>query len=385
MTTLYIFAAMYVFDRYVLRNLAMATGFIAVTLAAIVFLTQSLRFLELVIESGASGASFWLLAFLALPRFLEIILPIALLAGIIFIYNRMTIDSELVAIKAAGYSPLQLARPAIMLACVLTVMLWGITMWATPASLSSMQHLRQVIKTQFSALLFREGVFNQAGNGLTVYMRARTSEGELRGLMIHDTRNPDVNPSTVTAKRGVIVARPEGEQVLVFDGSRQEYDRKKGTLHRLNFERYTIDLPASDPVRTRWREPEERTIFELIYPAPNDEARADPKARYEFIVEIHRRIVAPLIALAYTFMTCACLLTGPLDRRGQGRKIAFAIASAITLQALFLMVFSLARETVIGLPLMYFLIVAPCFMAVFFLSGYGEKFRRKILYVGANN
>ena len=73
---------MYVFDRYVLRNLAMATGFIAVTLAAIVFLTQSLRFLELVIESGASGTSFWLLAFLALPRFLEIILPIALLAGI---------------------------------------------------------------------------------------------------------------------------------------------------------------------------------------------------------------------------------------------------------------------------------------------------------------
>ena len=371
---------MYVFDRYVLRNLAMATGFIAVTLAAIVFLTQSLRFLELVIESGASGTSFWLLAFLALPRFLEIILPIALLAGIIFIYNRMTIDSELVAIKAAGYSPMQLARPALMLAAVITLLLWSITMWVTPASLSSMQHLRQVIKTQFSALLFREGVFNQAGSGLTVYMRARTSEGELRGLMIHDTRNPEVNPSTIMAKRGVIVAQPEGEQVLVFDGSRQEYDPKKGTLHRLNFERYTIDLPASDPVRTRWREPEERTIFELVNLAPNDEARSDPKARYEFIVEIHRRIVAPLIALAYTFMACACLLTGPLERRGQGKKIAFAIASAVTLQALFLMTFSLARDSVIGLPLMYLLVAAPCFMALFFLSGSGEKFRRRVLY-----
>lgn len=371
---------MYVFDRYVLRNLAMATGFIAVTLAAIVFLTQSLRFLELVIESGASGTSFWLLAFLALPRFLEIILPIALLAGIIFIYNRMTIDSELVAIKAAGFSPMQLARPALMLATVITLLLWSITMWVTPASLSSMQHLRQVIKTQFSALLFREGVFNQAGNGLTVYMRARTSEGELRGLMIHDTRNPEVNPSTIMAKRGVIVAQSEGEQVLVFDGSRQEYDPKKGTLHRLNFERYTIDLPASDPVRARWREPEERTIFELVNPAPNDEARADPKARYEFIVEIHRRIAAPLIALAYTFMACACLLTGPLERRGQGKKIAFAIASAVTLQALFLMTFSLARDSMIGLPLMYLLVAAPCFMALFFLSGSGEKFRRRVLY-----
>lgn len=373
---------MYVFDRYVLKSLATATVFIAVTLAAVVFLTQSLRFLELVIESGASSGSFWLLAMLALPRFLEIILPIALLAGIIFIYNRMTIDSELVAIKSVGYSPLALARPAIVLAMVLTIMLWGVTMWVTPKSLSSMQHLRQVIKTQFSALLFREGVFNQVGSGLTVYMRERSNDGELRGLMIHDSRNAAVNPSTVLAKRGVIVARPEGEQVLVFDGSRQEYDRKENALHRLNFERYTIDLPASDPVRQRWREPEERTIFELLNPPANDlEARTDRKARYEFTVEIHRRITAPLMALAYSFIACACLLTGPMERRGQGRKIALAIAGAVTLQALFLMSFSLARETIFGLPLLYILMVAPSGLALFFLSGYGEAFRRRFLYV----
>ena len=179
---------MRVFDRYVLRNLAVATVFIAAVLSAVVFLTQSLRFLELVIESGASSGAFWILTVLALPRFLEIILPIAVLAGVIFIYHRMTIDSELVAIKAAGFSPMALARPAIMLACVTTVILWGMTMWVAPRSLSEMQHMRSVIKAQFSALLFREGVFNQVGTGLTVYIRERTSEGELRGLMIHDSR-----------------------------------------------------------------------------------------------------------------------------------------------------------------------------------------------------
>ncbi len=370
---------MLVFDRYVLRNLGVATAFIAVTLTCVVFLTQSLRFLELVIESGASSASFWVLTVLALPRFLEIILPIALLAAIIFIYNCMTIDSELVAIKAVGYSPLTLARPAIMLACVLTVLLWGVTMWVTPKSLSSMQHLRQVIKTQFSALLFREGVFNQVGSGLTVYMRERGAEGELHGLMIHDTRDKTTNPSTVLAKRGVIVARPEGEQVLVFDGSRQEYDRDKGVIHRLNFEQYTIDLPESDPVRARWREPEERTIFELLSPEPD--AMAGKEARYEFIVEIHRRITAPLIAFAYTLLACAALLTGPMERRGQGRKVAFAVASAVTVQALFLMAFNLARETALGLPLMYFLVLVPSLVSFLFLSGYGERLRRRFLYV----
>lgn len=374
---------MYVFDRYVLKNLAIATVFIGVTLTCVVFLTQSLRFLELVIDSGASSASFWMLTVLALPRFLEIILPIALLASLIFIYNRMTIDSELVAIKAVGYSPLSLARPALILAGVLTFLLLFITMWVTPTSLSSMQHLRQVIKTQFSALLFREGVFNQVGSGLTVYMRERSKDGELRGLMIHDSRDASVNPSTVLAKRGVILSRPEGEQVLVYEGSRQEYDRDKNVINKLNFDRYTIDLPESDPVRQRWREPEERTIFELLN--PDSEVRANEQASYDFVIEIHRRIVAPLIAMAYTLMTCACLLTGPLERRGQGRKIAIAIFSAVTLQALFLVVFNFARENIIGLPLLYLLVFLPSMCALFFLSGYGESARRKFLYVGGRS
>jgi hypothetical protein len=103
-------------NRYIFKNLFLATVFIAVTLAAVIFLTQSLRFLELVINSGASGGAFWMLTMLALPRFFEIILPIALMAGIIFTYNRMTADSELVVMRGLGLSPLQQAKPALVLA-----------------------------------------------------------------------------------------------------------------------------------------------------------------------------------------------------------------------------------------------------------------------------
>ena len=94
-----------VFDRYIFKNVLVAATFIAVTLAVVIFLTQSLRFLELVIESGASGGTFWMLTFLAMPRFFEIIIPLSLMAATLFIYNRMTSDSELIAIRAAGYDP----------------------------------------------------------------------------------------------------------------------------------------------------------------------------------------------------------------------------------------------------------------------------------------
>ena len=94
-----------VFDKYLFRSILIATVFMTLTLATIIFLSQSLRFLELVIESGASSKMFWVLTFLALPRFFEVVVPIALMAATLFTYNRLTMDSELVVMRSAGYSP----------------------------------------------------------------------------------------------------------------------------------------------------------------------------------------------------------------------------------------------------------------------------------------
>ena len=369
---------MKIFDWYVLRNLVTATIFVSVTLAVVIFLTQSLRFLELVINSGASSGSFWILTFLALPRFFEIILPLSLMAATIFVYNRMTMDSELIVIRSVGYSPVSLARPALVLAVIVTVVLWAMTLWVAPKSLSNMHEMRQVIKAQFSALLFREGVFNQVGSGLTVYIRERTPEGELRGMMIHDSREKSKDPSTILAKRGVIVAEDDQYRVVVYDGSRQAYDDKSGVLQRLNFERYTIDLPDGGPVRQRWQEPDERTIFELLQ--PDLENKRDVESLRDFRVEIHRRLVAPLLAMAFTLISCCALLIGPVDRRGQSWRIAAAIGSVVVLQGLFLATFNLSRQSDWGLPLMYLVVLGPLCLCSFVLSGLGEGVRRRLLY-----
>ena len=48
---------MKIFERYIFRNLFIGTAFVAVTLTFIIFLTQSLRFLEIILESNTSGGS----------------------------------------------------------------------------------------------------------------------------------------------------------------------------------------------------------------------------------------------------------------------------------------------------------------------------------------
>ena len=370
---------MKIFDQYIFKNLLVATLLIAVTLAVVIFLTQSLRFLELVIESGASSGAFWMLTALALPRFFEIILPISLMAAILFLYNRMNNDSELVVVRAVGYTPAALARPAIILSLGITIVLLGTTLWLTPKSISTMQQMRQTIKAQFSTLLFREGVFTEVSDGLNVYVRERGAEGSLYGLMIHDARKQSgALPSTILAKRGTLLASDDGYQVVVYEGTRQEYDSAKQTLKRLDFNRYSIDLPESDPVRQRWAEPDERTIGELLNPDLGLDR--DLENIREFKVEVHRRIVSPLLAVVFALISCSALLLGPVDRRGQMRRIGLAVASVVVLQGLFIATYNLARQHDIGLVLMYVTAMLPMIAAGFALSPFSEKARRRFLY-----
>lgn len=365
-----------VFDRYLLKNLLLATLFTAISLAAIIMLTQSLRFLELIINSGASSFSFFILTFLALPRFFEIILPIALMIGVVFVYNKMTTDSEIVVMKASGFSPMRLSRPALALASLTMVVVFIITSFLAPLSLSKMQSMRVMIKAQYSTMLLREGIFNQVGKDLTVYIHERSSNGDLQGLLIHDSRSDPLMPVTILAKRGVLVSDDDGQQVVVYEGSRQQLNPETGVLDRLDFERYSLDLPEAGPVRQRWREPDERTLIELFN--PDSQSASEDKAMREFFVEIHRRIAGPFLALTYTVMALCCLLLGSTDRRGMGWKIAAASGSIIVLQGLYLVAYNLAKEGNMGLVLMYSFVFTPLVGGLYLLSPASEKTRLQL-------
>jgi lipopolysaccharide export system permease protein len=357
-----------IIDRYIFRNIAIATLFVTIVLSVLVLLTQSLRFLELVVSSGASGFSFWILTALTLPKFLEIILPLGLMAAVLFTYNRLTIDSELIVLRSLGFSPVRLARPALLLSGILGIFLFAVMGWVAPLSNDSIQKIRGEIKAQMSALLFRDGIFNEAGKGLMVYIRDRNSKGELEGVLIHDRREENKPPVTIIAKSGVLVTTDEGQQVLVYNGMRQEFDAEKKNLSRLAFDQYSIDLPEQvGKAGKRWKEPEERSFRDLLT-TKRDGEKLPAETLYAFHLEILKRLLTPFLVPAFTALALLALLYGPLDRRGQSRRILAAIAAVVVMEALYLGVYSLAKQSAAGMPLMVCVVFLPLAASMLLLA-----------------
>lgn len=359
-------------NRYLIRYLLVATLFVTVVLTAIIWLTQSLRFLELIVNASAPVKAFMTLILLSLPKFIEVILPIALMAAVLFTYNRMIMDNELVVMRASGVSQRRLARPALTLAWIVTLILLAFGTWLSPTAHNKMQVLRKSLKTEYSTLLLREGIFNTVGDDLMVYIRERAPNGELRGIMIHDARDKDEEPSTITAQRGIMVVTETGDpQVIVYDGVRQQLSPDTGAVSRLNFQQYTIEVQnLKGPVPTRWREPDERNLIELLRPPVTER---DIRYHGRFVAEAHKRLTAPFLTVAFTLVALISLLMGPFNRHGQSRRILAAIFAVIILEGAVLGLGSLSVQHYIFIPFMYAAVILPIVLGYFLLSSKSER------------
>jgi lipopolysaccharide export system permease protein len=342
-------------DRYMLRQCLSVMIFVTAALSAAVWLAQSLRLVDLIVNRGLSAEVFLYLALLILPRFFDIVLPIGAFIAVLFIFNRLISESELVVMRAAGLSPLTLARPVLVLAGIAFVVLLSLSAYFLPASNREFKDLQFEIRNRFVSSLLQEGRFTNLSDKLTIYIGGRNERGEVNGLLINDERDPE-QPITIFAERGAFADAGDGSRIIMVNGNRQKYDRANGKLSLLTFDRYTLDLDTMrDAPGVRFREAQERFLGELFFPPDG----LDPATYRSFIVEAHQRLALPLSVFSFVMIPLACLLPGEFNRRGQLRRVLLAVALALAFQSLDLGVRNLAAGSYAAIPLMYLTDVLP--------------------------
>jgi lipopolysaccharide export system permease protein len=342
-------------DRYILRQCFGAMVFITAALSAAIWLAQSLRLIDLIVNRGLSADVFLYLAILILPRFLDIVLPIGAFIAVLFTFNRLITESELVVMRSAGLSHVALAKPVFILAGIAFLILMSLSLYFLPASNRAFKDLQFEIRNRFVSSLIQEGTFTTISDKITIYVRSRNDRGEVMGLLINDGRNPQ-KQVTIVAERGAFVDSPTDARILMVNGSRQQFDSETRKLSLLTFDSYTLDLETlQDAPVGRFREAQERFLDELFFPP----ADVEGPLRQGFIVEAHNRILVPLSAFSFSLIPLICLLPGELNRRGQLNRILLAIALAFLFELIELGVNNFASRSASAIPIMYVSTLLP--------------------------
>ncbi len=350
-------------DAYVFRQLLFALLAVTGGLTALIWLTQSLRFVELVVDHGLSLVVFLELTGLLIPGFIAVILPITTFVVVQFVYQRLAGDRELTVMRAAGLSPLGLARPALALALLAALAGYALTVWIVPASMGAFRDFQWEIRNQIAAFLLQEGVFTEAAPGLTVYVRARDLDGALRGVLIDDARHPPEH-ATILAERGRLEQTRAGPQVVLEDGSRQEIDTRTGRLNVLTFTENTIDLADETQPGARVPDMTEVSLGALLDPHPEN-----PKDAPRWIAEAHKRLTAPLTAISYALVALCSVLTGTFRRHASLLRPLLSVAAMVGLLALQLVFGDFAARNNSLLGLMWAQAVLPGIVCAWILFG----------------
>lgn len=309
------------YERYLFLNLLWPAVLVTVALTGVVWLTQVLRFLDFMINRGLTASEFLYLTGLMLPSLLLLIIPIALTIAAIHTYNRLTVESELVVLNAVGVSRIQLARPMLLVGALAMLACYMLSVWLMPLSNQKFRDIRSLFRGKYASMLLEEGVFNTPIDGITVFVRDRDDRNGLRGILIHDNRNPK-GVETMMASHGHLEQTTTGPRFYLENGQRQEI--RDGRVNWLSFDNYTLDIAFYAKNIARKPAPDERSIRELFTLAGNT-----PRATASLRAEGHQRLAWPLFSVSLPLFALAVMFAGEFNRRGQWKRVVRAGIVAI--------------------------------------------------------
>ena len=290
---------------YIFRTTFGAFLVVLVSLTAVIWVTQALRDIDLMTSQGQTILVFVGITGLIIPLLVLVIAPIALLIAVAHTLNKMSTDSEIIVMNAAGMSPWVLFRAFLSVAVVVSILVTAISAYAAPKGLRMLRDWLTEVRANVVSTIVQPGRFTSIESGVTIHIRERRNNGQLVGIFLDDRRNPNER-MTVLAENGELIDNDNGTFLVLQQGTVQRHELKERDPAMVKFERYAFDLSqfagGQQAVKYSIRE---RYLWQLMFPDPKDPFLLEQPG--PFRAELHDRLIAPLYPLAFVVIAFAYL------------------------------------------------------------------------------
>ncbi len=373
---------MKILNRYIAKQIIVGFLLVSFSLLAMLWLTQSLHFVEMVTRQGLPVYLFAEMTSLLMPRIFNILSPVAVFVTVLFVYNRLIADRELVVMQSAGISPWQNAKPAILVGILLALLNVYIMNFGIPKAENRFRDLEWKVKNNLTQMIFREGEFTTLKNGITVFIDHHEDDGSVSGIFVSDESKPNLKV-TLTAEKGRLIETKNGPRILFINGVRQEINQETFKFNTLAFSRYSAEFNNVGKKNKRNATVREKNILELLRSA-NDKTLPAQEVRRN-IVEGSRRLLYPLYNIVFALLACVGLLISSFNRRGQTKVATVEILAMIIISGGDLAFSNLAGRSLYILPLLYLNCFVPMAVCLYLLKFYNPLyFYRRIRRTALN-
>ena len=237
------------FNLYIFNQLLRTTLALTSVLVGIIWLFQTIRILELVVNRGAAVGDFLVMSVASMPLWLMIAIPISGFIAVNWVFSRILADRELLVMQSIGLSPLQLAKAPIALGVLLTAFLAVNTVYILPTSFGVYKDLQFKLRNSIPTILLRDGVFIEVVDDMTMFIGSRDDDDIMRDLFIHDARIAD-RIITMTAQSGEFIERDGSPTLILQNGERSERNAEGQSGAVLLFDTHSVTITRNSSQQT---------------------------------------------------------------------------------------------------------------------------------------
>jgi lipopolysaccharide export system permease protein len=315
--------------RYLLREVV---GMLFLGLVLTTFVLASVQMVELIDLALAKGVAlqrvFTVFAYM-IPSYLELTLPMACLLSVVATFTRMARSGEVLAIRAAGVSFLQLTRPLAWLVVAVAIVSFVFAASASPwANRRLDTAITDMARTRISAAL-TPGGFSPWVEDLVVYVGSiDRRSGDVTEVLVADERDV-AHPRTILAARGNLTTDDEARmaRLRLYHGTilsaytiPRNYDRTVFDAFELNvsFGAESDEHRASyleEPRRMGWR-----ALINSRSELSNDRSKATARE-----LEIQRRVAIPFACVLLPWLGVALGVMPSRSVRSRGVGVGLLI------------------------------------------------------------
>lgn len=344
----FILVRMKILNRYFLRQLVTMFVMLLMVLTGLAWMVQIMSMMKFLMNYGVQLSNFLGLTALMIPFIVSIIIPFVTFIATIFIYNKLISENEITVMAASSLSPMQIARPALWLAGVLTALHFVLNIWIVPASQDIFYDTQWNLRYGLAHMKIQEAAFTEMSRGLVVYVD-KVSGHDLSQVMLSDTRD-EKSQRTIFAEKGKLVSTGRGLSIIMTNGSLMASGKVTtiGTFESFDMDLNVADKEGGNTFRVR-RVPTSELLRDLL-DAPS------AKQHKAVLSELCSRVYGPVMNLILAALCLTILLRSSLLRRRASLAPAVAVAAMAAVMATFMSISNMVTSVIqflgLGIALM---------------------------------
>lgn len=319
---------MNILSKYFTKQLIFIFVTLLLILTGLTWMVQIMSMMKFLLTYGVGISSFLGLTMLMIPFIASIIIPFVTFISVIFIYNKLISDNEIVVLASNGLSPKQIARPALILATFITVIHLLLNLFIVPASQARFYDTQWNLRYGLAHLKLQESAFTEMSHGLVVYVD-RVAGHDLNQVMLSDTRDSD-SQLVIFAEKGKLISTPRGLSIVMSNGSL--HANKNGTLIG-TFDDFDMDLNVSEKNTSGMFKVRRLPTGDLVKSLKSD---ITTKQYRTVLSELCTRFLTPFMNLILAALCTTILLRTSLLRRRASFSPALAVVAMAVIMATFM-------------------------------------------------